>query len=359
MQDILEKTKDDRVELSEKEISYILKMNDPKELKALYSLADQIRLKYVKNQVCIHGIIEFSNYCRNNCLYCGIRKDNQRLKRYRMSIEEIVNVADWAVNRCGYKMLVLQSGEDLWFSKEKLVEIIKRIKDKCRVFLFMSIGERDFDTYAQMYIAGAKGVLFRFETSDPKLYSKLHPGLKYESRIEHLSWMKNIGYLVASGPLIGLPGQTEESLARDILLTKEIEVNMISMGLFIVHPDTPLSNYFSGRPELFLKTITAARLVYKNVRIPITTAYEVVSGKNGREQAFRAGANSIMLNLTPEIYRKNYNIYPGKTELKEHVHSSKSTKEAITLIRSLERRVCKGWGKDYTLTASDFMAGCR
>ena len=297
--------------LTKDEIIYLLK-TEGREKEALFSEANTIRKEYIKDFICIHGIIEFSNYCKNYCTYCGLRAGNKKIKRYRMSVEEIVKAADAAVNNKGYKLLVLQSGEDPYYTDEMLVEIITRIKEKCRVFIFVSIGERGQECYRKLKDAGAAGVLFRYETSSPKLFKATHPkGKNLENRFQHLKFMKELGYYIATGSLVGLPGQTVEDLADDILTTKEW-ANMVSMGPFIPMKDTPLGKSEEGGVEMNLKMIAVLRLLVKNSRIPVVTAFETVTGEEGRKRAFLAGANSLMFNLTPEKYRVQYKIYDNK-----------------------------------------------
>lgn len=321
-------------DLTKNEIIYLLKTKD-KEKEFLFSEANLTRQAWLKDFICIHGIIEFSNYCQNDCLYCGLRLDNKKIRRYRLTIPEIVKTAKESVKQ-GYKLLVLQSGEDKFYSSEMLMEIIKRIKDKCRVFLFMSVGERGYDCYKKMKEAGASGVLFRFETANPKLFKKLHPtGKKFQSRFEHLKFMKDLGYFIATGSLIGLPGQSIEDLADDILTTKKW-ANMVSSGPYVPALNTPLekiqNSKFKSQNEksklkiydnnekvdLNLKMIAILRLLRKDIRIPITTALETLAGEEGRKQALWAGANSLMFNLTPAKYRPHYKIYDNKFYQKEN-----------------------------------------
>ena len=338
----------------------LLESDDPEELKGLLKLADAVREETVRQQVCIHGIIEFSNHCQSLCAYCGIRGPNKTLQRYQMSPEEIRDTALTAVKVSGYKMLVLQSGEDPWYDTDRLIWIIRKIKSdqaaKCLVFL--SIGNRDYETYETLYRAGARGVLFRFETSDPDLYKKLHPDCNLEERLEHLRYMKEIGYLTASGPLIGLPGQTIDSLVQDIFFMRDLGLAMASMGPFIPAPNTPLAGEKPGDIKTVIMMIALTRLIYPHVRIPITTALEKLGGMAVRRTALTGGANAFMLNLTPAQYRENYDIYPGKNLVKTHIHSLETVEELTKLISSCGRRVCKGWGTDFTLTKEDFNGSC-
>jgi biotin synthase len=340
--------------LSLKEIEFLLSLERPDQLDRLFLAADTLRKRFVGERVCIHGILEFSNHCKNHCQYCGLRCQNKKLNRYRIPVEEIVRVAG-TIHRFGYKMIVLQSGEDLWYDRKKLLEIVKGIREKCQTLIFLSVGERDFKTYQDLYRAGAKGVLFRFETSDKRLFQKLHPKKSKAKRFEHLDFFRKIGYLVASGPLIGLPAQTLKSLAKDILLMKKLRVTMASMGPFLPHPETPLKDAKPGSLEMTLRMIAVTRLVYPQVRIPITTALEVIGGNEGRELGLKAGGNAFMLDLTPEEYRKSYEIYPGKTTLKIHQHSKEALKNLLKIIEKAGRKPCLGWGRDFVLTPQKFL----
>ncbi len=301
--------------LKKEEIIYLLK-SEGQEKEALFSEADAVRKENLKDFICLHAIIEFSNHCANNCFYCGLRRDNKTIARYRMIVPEIVKVADEAVNKIGYKMLVLQSGVDNWYTDEMLVDIIKKIKAKSRCFIFMSVGERSVACYKKMKQAGANGVLFRFETSNQKLYEKLHPEdtLKggFENRLRLLEEMKKMGYYISSGPIIGLPGQTIEDLADDILMMKKLGISMVSMGPFLPCGNTPLADKPHGDAELALKMIAVSRLVMPKSRIPVTTALETLDQNGARKKGLQGGANSLMFNLTPAKYRSKYKIYPKK-----------------------------------------------
>jgi biotin synthase len=229
-----------------------------------------------------------------------------------MDIDEIASETCKAVQK-GYKLIVLQSGEDEFYTKEKLIEMIKKIKEKCKVFIFLSIGERDYETYKAMREAGANGVLFRFETSNPKLFKYLHPnGKNLKNRFEHLKFMHELGYFIASGSLIGLPMQTVEDLAKDVITMRDMDIDMISMGPFVACPNTPFANSPNGSIETNLKMIAIFRLELKEMRIPVVTALETLDPINGRKKAIQAGANALMLNLTPKKYAQHYKIYERK-----------------------------------------------
>lgn len=305
-------------DLIKDEIIYLLQTKGL-EQEALFSEANLVRKTYIKDFICIHGIIEFSNFCKNDCFYCGLRKENRTLLRYRMNIDDIVDIAHKAVTEAGYKLLVLQSGEDYFYTDDMLEEIIKKIKEKCRVFIFISIGERGYKCYERLKKAGASGTLFRFETSNPELFKRLHPqGKNLENRFGHLRFMKELGYFIATGSIIGLPGQTIEDLAEDILTTKKW-AHMVSTGPFVPCDNTPLANLAHGDIEMNLKTIAILRLMMRNARIPVVTALETLAGEDGRKRALQAGANSLMFNLTPANYRPFYKIYPDKFFQKETI----------------------------------------
>lgn len=303
--------KDSKVRnLTKDEIIYLLK-TEGLEREALYREAEITRKTYIRDFICVHGIIEFSNHCRNSCNYCGLRNENSGIKRYRMEPDEVIDCAVNAVNIKGYKLLVLQSGEDTYYSKEMLVRIVKEIKSKCKVFIFISIGDRDYDTYKELKDAGVSGVLYRFEVSNPLLAEKVHDK-DINERFKHLEFMKELGYFIASGSIIGLPGQTVEDMAMDLLTMKKLGINMISMGPFVPCSNTPYNDKPHGMIDINLKMISVARLMMKNIRIPVVTALETLDPVRGRGLALRAGANALMFNLTPEKYCIDYMIYPER-----------------------------------------------
>jgi len=293
------------------EVEKLLALDEPLDLKAFYSAANELRRLRLNNSCCVHAIIEFSNYCRNDCAYCGIRRSNAGLSRYRMSVSEIVEAADYAVNKLGFKALVLQSGEDERYSTEVLAEIVEKIRAKCGAVVFVSVGERGEDAYEALWEAGARGALIRFETSDPALYAELHGGQELRERLDCIRFARKQGFLVATGGLIGLPNQTKKSVAQDVLLTKELDAEMFSFGPLIPHAQTPLAD--CAKPELddVLKVLAASRLVEPNSKILVTTALEKLAS-DGRRKGFLAGANSFMISATPAKYFEKYDLYPGK-----------------------------------------------
>ncbi|OEG69427.1 [FeFe] hydrogenase H-cluster radical SAM maturase HydE, partial [Candidatus Endomicrobiellum trichonymphae] len=220
--------------LHEKEILYLLETKDAKKL---LSAADKIRKKYIGNEVHLRAIIEFSNHCKQNCLYCGLRRDNSHITRYRIEPYDIIESARKAKNY-GYKTVVLQSGEDPYYTAEKMIKIISGIKD-FDLALTLSIGEKTFEEYKAYRDAGADRYLLKIETSDETLYNKLNPGMTLKNRMLCIENIKKLGYEVGSGIIAGLPGQTLESIAKDIIYLKSIPADMAGIGPFIYHPDTP------------------------------------------------------------------------------------------------------------------------
>ncbi|MCT8976388.1 [FeFe] hydrogenase H-cluster radical SAM maturase HydE [Clostridium sp. CX1] len=275
----------------------------------LFRAADRIRTEYVGDEVHLRGLIEFSNICKRNCLYCGLRASNSNVKRYRLEPDEIIELARKAVDY-GYKTVVMQSGEDEYYTLDKMTYIIQEIK-KLDIALTLSIGEKSFEDYKAYKEAGADRYLIRIETTDKKLYEDMDPGMSHEERIRCLKELRKLGYEVGSGCLVGLPGQTVESLADDIIFFKEIEADMIGIGPFIPNEDTPLKDAKGGDFITSLKVMAITRLLMPDINIPATTAMETLN-KNGRMIALQSGANVVMPNVTEGDYRKLYALYPGK-----------------------------------------------
>lgn len=344
--------------IDEGQILAVLKAADGRETDLLADLAYRTRRKFLGEQACIHGIIEFSNWCRRNCAYCGVRCGNAKAERYRLEPDEMVELGVAAVEKLGYKMIMLQSGEDPWYDTDILAGVVKKIYDRVRPLIFLSIGERDAVAYEKLYLAGARGALFRFETSDRKLFERHHPGASFDSRLEHLRFMRDLGYVVATGPLVGLPGQDVESLARDIVFARKNETLMVSTGPLVPHPDTPLADAEPPSPGDVRRVIIAARLAMPRVRIPVTTAMEHLWGDDFRRTALRSGGNAFMLNLTPESVRDSYDIYPGKNRERRHIHTAESFGELTDIIEECGLHLCRGFGKEFELTRDEFAGGC-
>lgn len=303
---ILEKAKSSHY-LEKEEIIYLLENNTHNQ--EIFNLADSVRKKYVGDEVHLRGLIEFSNICKQNCLYCGLGRDNKNLERYRLEPDTIIEFAKKAASY-GYKTFVLQSGEDPYYTLDKMQYIIKEIKT-LDVAITLSIGEKTREEYAAYKKAGADRYLLRIETTDKKLYTDMNPGMDYDNRLRCLNDLKELGYEVGTGCLIGLPGQTMESLADDILFFKAINADMIGVGPFIPNPDTPLKDANGGTFELSLKIMAITRLLLPDANIPATTAMETLN-PNGRIIALKSGANVVMPNVTEGDYRKKYALYPGK-----------------------------------------------
>lgn len=333
-------------ELTREGIARLLKTEDKLELETLFAEANTVRQARLKDFFCIHGIIEFSNCCVRECFYCGLRRSSEDVLRYRMTPDEIVAVAGDAVKRRGYKLLVLQSGDDFYYTDEMLVDIIRRIKKGCKAFIFMSVGERSLECYKAMKEAGASGVLFRFETSNKRLYDSIHPGQSYDKRIQLLKGMKALGYYIASGFIIGLPGQTLEDLADDMILMKALGVSMVSAGPFIPCALTPLAGHKAGGAMMTLKVIAISRLLLPRAKIPVTTALETIENEDGRRLGLSSGANSLMFNLTPEPYRGDYRIYPDKYHGREEMWEKYGLfKEALSY-KMLEKKMFEAFETD-------------
>ncbi|MHB9131036.1 MAG: [FeFe] hydrogenase H-cluster radical SAM maturase HydE [Armatimonadota bacterium] len=276
----------------------------------LFSAADRVRAEHVGNNVHLRALIEFSNICRKDCAYCGLRRENREVERYRLTIDTIIATAQEA-ERLGYRTVVLQSGEDMWFTKERMAEVIRGIRATTDLAITLSAGERDIETYRYWREAGADRYLLRIETTDPKIFTALHPDDNLEQRKACLYALKELGYELGSGVMVGLPGQTPATLAGDVMWLHEIGAEMIGVGPFIPHPNTPLKDETGGTVEQTLRLVAVLRLVLPDAHIPATTAMGSLHPR-GRERALEAGANVVMPNVTPTETRPKYDIYPGK-----------------------------------------------
>ncbi len=284
-------------------------LTDPEAAIPLYEAADRVREKFVGPQVELRGLIEFSNICKQNCLYCGLRRDNRQVPRYRLQEQTIVDFGRRAA-ALGYKTLVMQSGEDEYFSPERLGPVLKELK-KLGVALTLSIGEKTREEYAAFRAAGADRYLLRIETTDKELYEKMDPGMSWDNRMRCLRDLKELGYEVGTGSLVGLPGQSVESLAQDLLFFQELDADMVGIGPFIPNPATPLADATGGTFDLACRVMALTRLLLPDANIPATTAMETLQ-PDGRMLALQRGANVVMPNVTDTDYRKMYMLYPGK-----------------------------------------------
>jgi len=297
-----------------------------RQVETLFSDADRCRKECVGDEVYLRGVIEFSNYCRMDCLYCGLRRSNASLKRYRMEAKEILESAALAAG-LRIPTIVLQSGEDKFWKIKDICLLVEKIK-KLGVAVTLSIGELSAADYKQLKNAGADRYLLRFETSDAALYGKLKPHSTLSKRLRCLAALRKSGYEVGSGIMAGLPGQSAESIAGDILLFKELDIDMIGIGPFIPHPHTPLSWAAPGTLDAVLKTVALTRLVTGNTNIPATTAVGTIDPL-GRQKALVCGANVLMPNITPAEYRKYYEIYPDKICISEDVFKCRGCVEGM------------------------------
>lgn len=295
--------------------------------------ASEIRDRIYGKNVFVRGLIEFTNYCKNDCYYCGIRRSNKCAERYRLADEEITECCENGY-ALGFRTFVLQGGEDMFFTDEKIVSLIKRIKSRfpdCAVTL--SIGERERESYRKFLDAGADRFLLRHETADNGHYGMLHPKeLSPEHRKRCLRDLKEIGFQTGSGFMVGSPYQTEKNLADDLIFLRELSPEMVGIGPFIPHKDTPFKDKAAGTLELTLFMLALTRLTLHNALIPATTALGTVA-KDGREMGVLAGANVVMPNLSPESARKKYMLYDNKlssgSEAAEHLSDLKTRMKKI------------------------------
>jgi biotin synthase len=309
------------------EILRWLREDDPRRLSKLYSEADRVRAENVGDGVHLRGLIEISNCCTRSCGYCGLRAPNRAIRRYRMEPADILECVR-AASFLGYGTVVVQSGED--GGCEWMPALIRRIKEETALAVTLSLGERSPAEFTAWREAGADRYLLRFETSDRALFDLIHPSREGQpsDRIAMLKLLREIGYEIGGGVMIGLPGQSWESLARDIELFRELDLDMIGVGPYIPHPATPLATGEWRHPiapsaqvpnteEMVYKVVALARLVCPQANIPSTTALATINTVNGRELGLMRGANVVMPNLTPPRYRSLYEIYPNKACMTE------------------------------------------
>lgn len=278
----------------------------------LFQKADGVRRSYYGTDIYIRGLIEFTNYCKNNCYYCGIRRDNQKVRRYRLDRDEILSCCGQGY-ALGFRTFVLQGGEDIAFSDELICSIVSEIKKRypdCAVTL--SVGEKSYDSYCSYFNAGADRYLLRHETANAEHYRALHPdGMSLENRKKCLWDLKKIGYEVGSGFMAGSPYQTTECLIEDLRFLQELQPDMIGIGPYISHQNTPFRGCQNGGLRLCLRLIAIIRLMFPDVLLPATTALGTID-QTGRELGLMAGANVLMPNLSPVKNRKHYELYDNK-----------------------------------------------
>ncbi|MFA6450548.1 MAG: [FeFe] hydrogenase H-cluster radical SAM maturase HydE [bacterium] len=320
-----------------------LKEDDPARLAELYHMADTARRDTVGDEVHIRTLVEISNHCARGCDYCGLRADNSALKRYRMTKQEILDCVSAAATR-GRKTVVLQSGEDPRLTAEWVAALVSAIKDETGMAVTLSLGEYSREDYAAMKAAGADRYLIKQETVNPNLYKKLHPDMKLENRIRCLETLLELGFQTGSGMMVGLPGQTPEIIADDILFIKKMQFDMCGIGPFIPNEDTPMACAPAGPLEMTLKAVALTRIAVPHLLMPATTAAGTVAA-DGRKRALLCGANVIMPNSTPPKYKELYRIYPGRSGIDDTSEDSMETVEA--LLRSIGRTIATGYGHSY------------
>ena len=304
----------------------------------LFEMAAETKARFVGRKVYFRGLLEYSNTCSKNCYYCGIRAGNKRYVRYRMTDSEVMEAVQYAyVNR--FASIVIQSGEqnNQTFTR-KIEKLLREIHASTNgeLHVTLSLGEQSEETYRRWFEAGAHRYLLRIEVSNPDLYLKLHPNTprhSYTARLSALRTLRSIGYQVGTGVMIGLPFQTIGDLADDLLFFRDFDIDMVGMGPYIEHEDTPLYRYretllpLTGRFDLSLKMVAILRIMMKDINIAATTAMQTIDPQ-GREKALLAGANVIMPNLTPVRYRQDYLLYENKPCLDEEASDCQTCLEA-------------------------------
>lgn len=293
-------------------IALLERWQDEKVMERLSKEAVRLRRLYYGDKVFTRGLIEYTNYCKNNCYYCGIRRGNKNVTRYRLSEEEILACCENGYE-LGFRTFVLQGGEDPYFTDERMVSIIEKIKEKypdCA--LTLSIGEKSYESYKRFREAGADRYLLRHETANEEHYRSLHPQeMSLAVRKQCLYDLKALGYQVGAGCMVGSPGQTLEHLAEDLVFLQELQPEMVGIGPFIPHHDTQFAGEKAGSVELTLFLLAVIRILLPKVLLPATTALGTMDPR-GREKGMEAGANVVMPNLSPVMNRKNYELYDNK-----------------------------------------------
>ena len=334
-------------EFSKEDIIYLLSVKNKDDQSLLFQKAFEVKLKNIGKNVYLRGLIELSNQCKKNCLYCGIRGGNEKVNRYAIPDDEVIEVAKYA-QKLNFNSIVFQSGErsDSAFV-ERISNLIKKVKEVTnpQLRLTLSVGEQSFETYKNWFNAGAERYLLRIESSNKNVYNKIHPNDElhsYDIRLKSLENVKKAGFQTGTGIMIGLPFQTVEDLADDLLYIKKLAIDMVGMGPYIEHADTPLYQQkdnllpIQERLELALRMIAVLRLIAPTINIVSTTALETIATK-GREFGLKVGANVIMPNLTPLKYRESYLLYDNKPYLNEV--TEESMKELTSSIRSIGQEI--------------------
>lgn len=298
-------------DLTKEELVYVLDNLNDEWREYIFKYSKEAKERHYGNTVYMRGLIEISNYCKQNCNYCGIRRDNKNVDRYRLNPDIILQCADLGY-KLGYRTFVLQGGEDSYYTDDLLVDLIKNIKDKHPdSAITLSLGERSYESYKKLYEAGADRYLLRHETATREIYDSLHPGMSYDNRRECLNQLKEIGFQTGAGFMVGLPNQNNAALADDLLFLKELKPHMIGIGPFIPHPETPVGEFKGGTVADTMVMLALTRLLLPDVLLPSTTALGTLDPK-GREKALSVGANVVMPNLSPVSVREKYELYKDK-----------------------------------------------
>jgi len=329
--------------ITKKGLASLISINTREGFQPVFEESARVCRRHFGNRVYVRGIIEFSNYCRKSCFYCGINKANKNVGRFRLTLEEIFAAAAFMKEQ-GVLTVVLQSGEDPG-SDGLVVEAVKKIKNDLNMAITLSVGERDNKVYGEFLRAGADRYLLRIETTDPDLFKKLHPDDDLDYRTQCLFNLKKLGYEVGTGIMVGLPGQSLDSIAGDLLFFKRLDPAMVGIGPFLSHQDTPLRGHNNTDIFLTLKTLALLRLVLPKANLPATTAMGTMA-PTGRQQALKIGANVIMPNFTPSQYRENYKLYDNKICLSEEYGKCAACTAGIAMAAGKRIVRSKGYAKN-------------
>jgi biotin synthase len=341
----------DGKEIEKEKLLFLLKTSSVNELVYLEELANEIREKYYQKKVYMRCLIEFTNYCSKNCNYCGIRNKNLEVSRYRYSKEEIIECCKEGYE-LGFRTFVLQGGEDPYFNDDRLVDIIKGIKEEFHdVALTLSVGERSKESYKNLYDAGCDRFLLRHETASKRLYEHLHPKpMSFENRMECLRNLKEWGFQTGCGFMVNSPSQTDEDLLEDFIFIQNFQPEMCGIGPYVCHSKTPFKGNENGTINQVRFCVALVRLLVPNALLPATTALATIDN-SGREIVLKSGANVIMLNLSPKDTRKDYEIYEGKVSFgDEEAHGKYLVESKINEIgfeMDMEIGNVKGWNDVY------------
>jgi biotin synthase len=324
-------------------LTYLLSLPTREDFKPVFDESVRLCKKHFGNRVFVRGIIEFSNYCRKGCLYCGINRANKKTPRYRLTPEEMLDSAAF-MKKNGALTVVLQSGEDPGYDKT-LIEIVRRIKKELNMAITLSVGEREPSVYREFLKAGADRYLMRIETTDPALFKKLHPDDDLQYRKKCLYNLGKLGFEVGTGIMVGLPEQRLESIANDLLFFKELNPAMVGIGPFLAHEDTVLKDFKNSDIFPTLKVLALIRLILPKSNLPATTAMGTIT-PDGRQQALKIGANVIMPNFTPSKYRESYKLYDNKICISEEYGKCAACTAGIAMAAGKRIVRSKGYSKN-------------